>query len=133
VPMDGGRGVGVKPRNLIVVFELLDRLLELSNLFDSEVQARLDLTDCALLAQVGRPWLAEGKKGAVPRKFKDLVRSVELLAWAKASGCSWEAETYVRVAPVCATVGAGAHLRVGRGDMCRCRCQLVRIILEHVL
>ena len=54
VLLDGGRSVGVKPGNLIVVFELLDRLLEVPGIFAREVLARLDPTDCALLAQAGR-------------------------------------------------------------------------------
>ena len=94
-----GRSVNVKPQNLVVVFELLNRLLEVPGLnFAREVLARLDPTDRALLAQVGRPWLAAvvssglpraGKRGAVPLMLKDVVVSVELLAWAKANGCQW--------------------------------------------
>jgi hypothetical protein len=54
--MDGGRDVGVKPRNVVVVFELLDRLLEVPDgFFSAEVLARLDPTDRAIFAQVGRP------------------------------------------------------------------------------
>jgi hypothetical protein len=103
VLMDGGRVVGVKPRNLVVVCELLDRLLAIPGFFAREVLARLGATDCALLAQVGRPWMAAvlsnnlwsraGKGGAVPLNLKNFVRSVKLLAWAKANKCPWEAET----------------------------------------
>ena len=53
--MDGGRGVDVKPRNLVVVFELLNRLLKVPDGFFETILARLDPTDCTLLAQVGRP------------------------------------------------------------------------------
>jgi hypothetical protein len=54
--------------------------------------------DCALLAQVGKRWLAAvvaanlpraGQRGAVRLQLKDFVGSVESLAWAKANGCTW--------------------------------------------
>ena len=66
------------------------------------VLERLDPTDCAILAQVGKPCLAvvlannlprAGKGGAVPLKLVDFVGSVGRLAWAQANGCPWVALT----------------------------------------
>jgi len=60
------------------------------------VLRRLEPTDCAVLARVGKPWLAvfmannlprAGTWGAVPLLLRDFVGSVERLAWAKANGC----------------------------------------------
>jgi hypothetical protein len=80
---------------------LLDLLQALPDLFHKEVLERLDPTDRALLAQVGRPWLAAvlasmspdlpraGKSAGVPLKLKGFVGSVKLLAWARANGCPW--------------------------------------------
>ena len=67
-------------------------------------------TDCALLAQVGKPWLAvvvannlprAGKGDAVPlsliHKPESLILrfgSANMLAWAKANGCPWVAGVY---------------------------------------
>ena len=53
VLMDGGRGVGMEPRNLVVVFELLDRMLAVPHMFAREVLARLDPADRALVRQAG--------------------------------------------------------------------------------
>ena len=76
------------------------------------VLARLDPTDCSLLARVAKPWLAvvvannlprAGRKGAVALKVADFVGSAEMLAWAKDNGCPWVEET-------CAEAAAGGHL-----------------------
>jgi hypothetical protein len=88
---------------------LLDPLEALTaDLFAAEVMARLDPTDCAVLAQVGKAWLAavlSAARGAVPLKLMDFVGSVKLLAWARAKGCPWRAGT-------CAVVAKGGHLEV---------------------
>jgi hypothetical protein len=80
---------------------LLEPLLEeWRDVLVKHVLARLDPTDCALLAQVGKPWLAvvvannlprAGQGGAVPLKIADFIGSVERLAWAKDNGCPWGA------------------------------------------
>jgi len=58
--------------------------------------------DCAVVGQVGHPWLAAvmsanlpraGKGGAVPLLLSEFVGSVARLAWAKANGCPWGVET----------------------------------------
>jgi hypothetical protein len=60
--------------------------------------SRPDPKDCAMLAQVGKPWLAvvlannlsrAGKRGAVKLSLVDFVGSIKLLAWAKENGCPW--------------------------------------------
>jgi len=75
-----------------------------------------DPTDLAVLAQVGRGFLAAvvssglpraGKEGAVRLKRKDFVGYVERLAWAKANGCPWDERT-------CAYVARGGQLEVLR-------------------
>ena len=115
VEMDGGRDVRVKPRNLVVVFELLDRLLELPGVFEREVLARLDCTDLAVLAQLGPRWLAAvvgsglpraGVSEGVPLKLNELVGSVGRLAWARKNGCPWTPRT-------CAVVAKGGNLQAG--------------------
>ena len=97
--------------------ELLAPLLEeWRDVLVTHVLSRLDPTDCALLAQVGKPWLEvplannlprAGKGGAMPLKLVDFVGSVHSLAWAKDNGCSWEEGT-------CALVAARGHLDVLR-------------------
>ena len=76
--------------------------------------ARLDPTDCALLARVAKPWLAvvlanylprAGKGGSVRLKLVDFVGSVRRLAWAKDNGCPWH-ERNLR------TAAEGGHLEV---------------------
>ena len=61
--------------------------------------ARLDSTDIAVIAQVGRPWRSAcvhsgltwaGKSAGVPLKVKDFGGSVEWMAWAEANGCRWD-------------------------------------------
>ena len=78
------------------------------------VLARLDPTDCAVLARVGKPWLAvvlannlprAGKGGAVKLKLADFVGSVERLAWAKDNGCPWRSRT-------CSLIAESGHLEV---------------------
>jgi hypothetical protein len=95
--------------------ELLVPLLEeWREVLVKHVLTRLDPTDCALLAQVGKPWRAvveanklprAGKAGAVSLKVEEFVGSAEMLAWAKDNGCPWEEET-------CAAAAAGGHLEV---------------------
>jgi hypothetical protein len=95
--------------------ELLAPLLEeWRDVLVKHVLERLDPTDCAMLARVGKPWLAvvlanhlprAGKGGAVPLKVKHFVGSVERLAWAKDNGCPWEAKT-------CFEAAAGGKLEV---------------------
>jgi hypothetical protein len=95
--------------------ELLAPLLEeWRDVLVKHVLERLDPTDCALLAQVGKPWLAvvvgnnrprAGKGWSVPLKLADFVGSVERLAWAKDNGCPWDKET-------CEVIAAGGHLDV---------------------
>jgi hypothetical protein len=85
--------------------ELLVPLLEeWRHVLVTHVLSRLNPTDCALLARVGKPWLAvvvannlprAGKGGgAVPLKLVDFLGSVETLAWAKDSGCPWGRRTF---------------------------------------
>jgi hypothetical protein len=66
------------------------------------VLERLDPTDCAILARVGKPWLAvvvannlprAGKGGAMKLKLVDFLGSVARLAWAKDNGCRWDTWT----------------------------------------
>ena len=115
VLMDGGRDVRVKPRNLVVVFELLDRLLELPGLFEREVLARLSSTDIAVLSQLGPRWLAAvvgsglphaGKSEGVPLKLNEFVGSAGRLAWARENGCPWTPRA-------CAVVAKGGNLQAG--------------------
>jgi len=60
--------------------------------------SRLGPADCAVVAQVGHPWLAAvlaanlprtGKSAGVPLKLNEFVGSIVRLAWAKANGCPW--------------------------------------------
>ena len=95
--------------------ELLAPLLDKwRDLLVKHVLERLDPTDCALIARVGKPWLAvvlannlprAGKGGAGALKLEDFVGSAEMLAWAKDNGCPWEEDT-------CAAIAAGGHLDV---------------------
>ena len=83
---------------------LLGRLLEdLAAVFDAEVLPLLDPTTRALLLRVGQacrdavlwsPKLAgAGRIVGVPLRVKEFIASVQLLAWAKGSGCPWVAST----------------------------------------
>jgi hypothetical protein len=76
--------------------ELLSPLLEEWPDLIGLVLAGLNTTDCAVLAQVGKPWheavVSRGLprtewEGAVPLKLPDFVGSVEMLAWARDNGC----------------------------------------------
>jgi len=78
------------------------------------VLERLDPKDCAMLAQVAKPWLEvmaadnlprAGKAGSVQLKVVDFVESVEMMQWAKANGCPWHLGT-------CAKVAIRGHLDV---------------------
>ena len=78
------------------------------------VLERLEPIDCAMLAQVGKPWLAvvvannlprAGKSVGLPLKLVDFVGSEKRLAWAKSNGCPWTERT-------CAFVAAGGQLGV---------------------
>ena len=96
---------------------LLGRLLvELPDVVAKKVLPLLDPADVAVLAQVGRPWLAAvlaselpraGKEGAAPLKLAEFVGSVERLAWAKANGCPWTELT-------CALIAKGGLLELLR-------------------
>ena len=98
----GGRVVGVRSQNLIVVVGLLD-LLALSDLFREEVLRQLDPTDLALLRRVNRGFRAAvesssdlpraGVSEEVPLKVSQFVGSVPLLGWAKEHGCPWTEQT----------------------------------------
>ena len=104
VRMDGpgGRLVGVKPQNLVVVVGLFD-LLALPDVFRAEVLRRLDPTALALLRRVDHACRAAvesssdlpraGVSDEVPLKVSRFVRSVALLAWAKDHGCPWTEKT----------------------------------------
>ena len=93
--------------------ELLAPLLEeWREVLVKHVLARLDPTDCVMLALVAKPWLAvvlanklprAGQKGAVKLELEDFVGSAAMLAWAKANGCPW-------VARVCSLAAEGGHL-----------------------
>jgi hypothetical protein len=81
---------------------LLDLLERLPDLFVQEILSQLDPTDRALVAQVGRPWLAAvagsglpraGKSVVVPLNFKAFCTSAKRLAWAKDNGCPWVEKT----------------------------------------
>ena len=82
--------------------ELLAPLLEeWRDVFVMQLLSRLDPTDCAILAQVGKPWWHVVVKNKVPRAGKrrkgcgvklilrDFVGSVQRLAWARSNGCPW--------------------------------------------
>ena len=104
VVMDGpgGRVVGVRPQNLVVIVGLLD-LLALPDLFKEEVLRRLDPTDLALLRRVDRGFRTAvesssdlpraGVSEEVPLKVNQFVGSVKRLAWAKEHGCPWTDRT----------------------------------------
>jgi len=95
--------------------ELLAPLLEeWCDVLVTHVLAWLDPTDCALLSQVGKPWLAvvvannlprAGKGGVVRLKLSDFVGSVEMLEWASDNGCPWNVWTSE-------TCAAGGHVEV---------------------
>jgi len=95
---------------------LLGRLLgELAAVFDFEVLPLLDPTTRALLGRVGQtcrdavlrsPKLpCAGRTVGVKFKVREFVVSVQLLAWAQANGCPWEAR-------VCTLAARGGHLEV---------------------
>ena len=92
---------------------LLGRLLEeWRDVLVKEVLAQLDPTDCAVLAEVAKPWLAVVVANNLPRAGKvlevgDFVGSVERLAWAKANDCSWTVRT-------CALAARSGHVEVLR-------------------
>jgi len=95
--------------------ELLAPLLEeWREVLVKHVLSRLDPTDCALLGQVAKPWLAvlvannlprAGKGGAVPLRLERFSGCVEALAWAKDNGCPWDSRTSLEAA-------AGGQLEV---------------------
>jgi len=73
----------------------------------THVLSRLDPTNSAILARVGKPWLAvvlannlprAGKGWSVRLKVVDFVGSVERLAWARDNGCPWVATTCMLIA-----------------------------------
>jgi len=81
---------------------LHDLLEDSPEFFAAEVLARLGPAACAVVAQVGHPWLAAvvssglpraGKSVGVPLKLKQFIGSVRRLAWAKANGCPWNMKT----------------------------------------
>jgi len=84
---------------------LLGRLLEeLRDVLAAEVLPRLDSTDLALFARVGRASRAAavssglpraGTGGGVPLKLIEFCESVERLAWARENDCPW-AGAYTR-------------------------------------
>ena len=76
--------------------ELLGPLLEWGDVLRN-VLAWLDPVDVSMLAQVGKPCLAAvvglpraGKGGEGPFKLENFFGSIEMLAWAKANGCTWD-------------------------------------------
>ena len=103
--------------------ELLGPLLEWPELME-QVLAQLDPTDCALLAQVGKPLMTvvlannlprAGKGGLAALQLKSFVGSVERLAWAKRNGCPWFSKR------TCALIVAGGSqeaLQWGREHGC---------------
>ena len=95
-------------------------LKEWRDVLVKHVLSRLDPTDCAILAQVARPWLAvvvannlprAGKGGAVPLQIADFVRSTDMLAWAKDNGCPWE-RRMDDIFRTCALIALDGHLDV---------------------
>ena len=98
-------------------FPLLDRLREeLPEILEGIVLPAVDPTALALLARTGRGWRAAVVSSGLPRagsaqglrmKVSAFCGSVELLAWAKASGCPWNDMT-------CALAAEGGHLDVLR-------------------
>ena len=108
--------VGVRPQNLVVVVGLLDLLEYLPDVFREDVLRRLGPADRAVLALVGKGFLAAvtaaaaaeggvasdlpwaGKSAGVPLRLKEFVGCVARLAWAKANGLPWDARTCVFVA-----------------------------------
>jgi len=103
---------------------VLGSLLEsLPEVLAAEVLPRLDPADRAVLAQVGRPWLAAvvasglacaGKTAGVPLTINAVVGSAERLAWSKANGCPW----VVKVCELAAQSGCLAALRWARANDC---------------
>ena len=72
------------------------------------VLERLDPKDCALVAQVGKPWLKvvvanklprAGKAGSLKLKVVNFVESVEMMEWAKANGCPWNSRNVAHKSP----------------------------------
>jgi len=94
---------------------LLERLLEeLPEVLAAEVLPRLDPTDLAMFARVGKSSRAAVVASGLPRagtsvrgafKLKEFCGSVRRLAWAKANGCPWVART-------CALAAAGGCVEV---------------------
>jgi len=91
-----GRGGGsgssaLPPERRRGVSPLHDLLEDSPDFFAAEMLARLGPTDCAMIAQVGHPWLAAvlaanlpraGRGRAVPLMLPEFVGSVARLAWA---------------------------------------------------
>jgi hypothetical protein len=116
----GGQGAGDSsrapaPERKRGASPLHDIFEDQPDFFLKEILARLDSTDRAVVAQVGKPWLAAvavaagvdsglpplpraGKSAGVPLLVGDFVGSETRLAWAKANGCPWTAATSRRVA-----------------------------------
>jgi len=72
----------------------------------AEVLPRIDPADRAVVAQVGRRWLAAvvasgltraGKTAGVPLRLREFLGCVERLAGAKANGCPWVVSTSVLI------------------------------------
>ena len=112
----GRRGHGgLRGAEALADSTLLGRLLgEWPDVFDFEVLPLLDATTRALLlGRVGQacrdavlrsPKLpCAGRTVGVPLKIKEFVVSIQLLAWAKANDCPWDAR-------VCALAAWGGHL-----------------------
>jgi hypothetical protein len=89
---------------------LLDLVERFPDLFEQRVLAHLDPIDRTFLAQTGGAFRAAAAASDMPRagtreevlersvwvvthKLKEFCKSVERLAWAKASGCPWVAQT----------------------------------------
>jgi len=96
-PEDGDNDADAAPSELLAPL-----LEEWRDVLVKHVLEQLEPKDCAMLAQVGKPWLAvvvannllrAGRMGAVRLKLEDFVGSVARLAWAKANGCPWHAGT----------------------------------------
>jgi len=107
-----GGGVGVDNDSAVSLLALLERFPEL---FHKEILERLDPADRAVLAQVGRLWLAAvaaamlwdlpraGKSAGVPLKLVEFLGSAQRLAWARDNGCPWDEGT-------CGLAAKGGHL-----------------------
>jgi len=113
---DGGRVVGVRPQNLVVVLGLSD-VLQVPGLFAAEVLGRLSPTDLALLRRVDRGFRAAPLRKGTWRWCSGRGRTIAP-AW---DGATCAAAAMLGRAAGGSEVGAGAPLPLDREHLCRRR------------